>query len=112
VNSNFSQMITVRATDPAPIVALFQEWDRLQATQDIMGYMGTRVLADRDTPGTYVIIADFGVVDPDVSAAEEAERNNSRPETAEYAARLLTMIEGEPVYCHYDEIYRTDPLGL
>jgi hypothetical protein len=108
VNHNFSQTITVRAEDPAPIVALFSEWDHLQATSDIMGYMGTRVLADRDTPGQYVIIADFGVVDPEVSAADEAERNNQRPETAEYAARLAAMIEGEPDYRHYDEIYRTD----
>ena len=41
-----------------------------------MGYMGTRVLADRENAGQYVIVADFGVVDPDVSAADEADRNN------------------------------------
>ena len=108
MNHNFSQTITVRAEDPAPIMVLLAEWDRLQATSDIMGYMGTRLMADRDTPGQYVIIADFGVVDPDVSAADEAERNNQRPETAEFAARLADMIEGEPVYGHYDEIYRAD----
>ena len=52
---------------------------------DIMGYMGIRILADRETPGEYVIVADFGVVDPDVSAADEAARNNERPETQEWA---------------------------
>ena len=80
VNRNFSQTITVRCDDPAPIVEMLAEWDLDQATSDIMGYMGTRVLADRENPGQYVIIADFGVVDPDVSAADEAARNNdARP---------------------------------
>jgi len=108
VNRNFSQTITVRTDDPAPIVALLDDWDRNQATSDIMGYMGTRLLADREVPDQYVIIADFGVVDPNVSAADEAIRNNERPETRAWAARLLELIDGEPEYHHFDEIYRTD----
>ena len=108
MNRNFSQTITIRCDDPAPIVALLADWDRNQATSDIMGYMGTRLLADRAQPGQYVIIADFGVVDPDVSAADEAERNNTRPETRAWAARLLELIDGAPEYHHFDEIYRTD----
>ena len=108
MNRNFSQTITVRCEDPASIVELLAEWDLNQATSDIMGYMGTRILADRENLGHYVIIADFGVVDPDVSAADEAARNNARPETQMWAARLLEMIDGEPEYHHFDEIYRTD----
>ena len=108
MNRNFSQMITVRSDNPARIVELLAEWDHLQATSDIMGYMGTRILEDREIAGQYVIIADFGVVDPDVSAADEAARNDERPETQEWAARFLTMIEGEPEYHHFDELYRTD----
>jgi hypothetical protein len=108
VNRNFSQMITVRCADPAPIVEMLAEWDRDQAASDIMGYMGTRLLADREKPGQYVIIADFGVVDPNVSAADEATRNNARPETQAWAARLLEVIDGEPEYHNFDEIYRTD----
>ena len=42
------------------------------------------------------------------SPAEEAARNNARPETREWAARLLELINGEPEYHHYDDIYRTD----
>jgi hypothetical protein len=108
VNRNFTQTITVRCDDPTPIIELLAEWDLNQATGDIMGYMGTRVLADRERLGQYVIIADFGVVDPNVSAADEAARNNSRPETREFAARLLEVIEGDPEYHHFDELYRTD----
>ncbi len=108
MNRNFSQSITVRCDDPALIVDLLAEWDLQQATSDIMGYMGTRVLADREVLGQYVIIADFGVVDPNVSAAEEATRNDARRETRAWAARLREVINGEPEYHHFDEIYRTD----
>jgi hypothetical protein len=108
VNRNFSQTIAVRCDDPAKLVDLLRQWDLDQAQTDIMGYMGSRVLADRENPGHYVIIADFGVIDPDVSAADEAARNNERPETQEWAARLLEAIDGTPEYRHYDELYRTD----
>jgi hypothetical protein len=108
VNQNFSQTITVRCDDPTPIIALLEEWDLAQASTDIMGYMGTRFLADRENPGTYVIVADFGVVDPDVPAADEAKRNNDRPETQAWAARLLQLVHDAPQYHHYDELYRTD----
>jgi hypothetical protein len=108
VNLNFSQTITLYADDPAPIVELLKEWDLNQAAADIMGYMGIRLLADREEPRRYVIIADFGVVDPDVPAADEAQRNNERPETQASAARMRELIDGEPEWHHYDELYRTD----
>jgi hypothetical protein len=108
VTRNFSQMISVQCDDPTPIVELLKQWDIDQASTDIMGYMGIRVLADRENAGHYLIIADFGVVDPDVSAAEEANRNNQRPETQATAARMLELVDGEPEYRHYDELYRTD----
>jgi hypothetical protein len=108
VNRNFSQTITVRCDDPATLIEMLTQWDLDQATSDIMGYMGTRLLADRENPGQFVFIADFGVIDPDVSAADEAARNNTRPETQAFAARMREVIDGEPEYHHFDEIYRTD----
>jgi hypothetical protein len=108
VNKNFTQTISVRCDDAATLVEMLTEWDRNQATSDIMGYMGSRLLADREHLGQYVIIADFGVIDPDVPAAEEAIRNNARPETRAWASHLLEVIQGEPEYHHYDELYRTD----
>ena len=107
MNVNFTQTIAVRCDDPQVLVELSEAWDRNQAEADVTGYMGSHVLADRDRPGHYVIVAEFGVVDPDVSAAEEAMRNNDRPATQLWAKKLLDVIEGEPVYRHYDEIYRT-----
>jgi hypothetical protein len=108
VNRNFSQTITVRCDKPEVLIEMLAQWDLGQAMSDIMGYMGTRLLADREHPGQYMFIADFGVIDPDVSAADEARRNNDRPETQAFAARLLEVIDGEPEYRHYDELYRTD----
>ncbi len=108
MNRNFSQTITVRCGDPARLLELLAEWDLQQATSDIMGYMGTRVLADRHEMGRYVIIADFGVIDPNVSAADEAMRNNGRPETQAMAARMREVLDADPEYHHFDEIYRTD----
>lgn len=107
MNVNFTQTISVRCDHPDKLIELYTEWDANQATADVMGYMGGHLLADRDHPGHYLIVAEFGVVDPDVSAADEAMRNNDRPETREWAQRLLTLIDGEPDYRHYDEIYRT-----
>jgi hypothetical protein len=107
MTTNFSQTITVQCREPARLVELIAQWDRDQATTEIMGYMGTRVLADREHVGSYLIIADFGVVDPDVSAAEEAARNNERAETKAIAAAVIELIDGEPEYRDFDEVYRT-----
>jgi hypothetical protein len=108
MNCNFSQTITLQCSNPARLVELIEQWDIAQASTEIMGYMGTRVLADRSHAGRYVLIADFGVVDPGVSAAEEAARNNERPETKAMNAAVTEIIEGAPEYHDFDEIYRTD----
>jgi hypothetical protein len=107
VNRNFSQTITFRSDHPETLIALAREWDALQASQDVMGFMESRILADRDDPGRYVMIADFGVVDPDVTAAQEAFLNNERAQTQEFAERFRELAIGEPEWHHYDEIYRT-----
>ena len=104
---NFTQTIAVRSDNPDALVRLLADWDDQQATVDVMGYIGTHVLADRESPGEYLIVAEFAAVEPGVPAAEEAARNNERPETQEWARRLREFIQGEPVYRHYDELYRT-----
>src|SRR4051794_4439171 len=98
-------------SDPAPLVELAREWNAGQATRDITGYMGMRVLADRDDPGSYIVIADFGVIDPEVSAADEARRHNDRPETPGLGRTPPRTTKGNIEYRHYDDIYRTDPIA-
>jgi hypothetical protein len=108
MNCNFSQMITLHCSDPAKLIELVEQWDLNHATSDIMGYMGSRVLADRAHLGRYIVIVEFGVIDPDVSAAEEARRNNERPETKAMVAAVDEIIDQPPEYHDFDEIYRTD----
>jgi len=105
---NFTQMITFECADPDTLVEMCRQWDLQQATLDPMGYMSTRVLQDRESLGRYVMVVEFGVVDPGVSAADEATRNNRREETRAFAAKLREIVEGLPSYHHYDELYRTD----
>ena len=106
---NFVQTMTFHSDQLDRILELGAQWDRQQAAGDIMGYVGMRVLADREDPGRYILVAEFGMVDPEVSAFEEAQRNNSRPETQASAQLLMDLAQGEIEWHHYDEVYRTDP---
>jgi hypothetical protein len=107
----FAQMINFRTDDPDGVIALMAETDRAQATADIMGYIGARLVANRDDPGSYIIIAEFAEVDGDLTAAEEAELNNLREETERFADQLRQLVEGEPEWVHFDELYRTGLTG-
>jgi hypothetical protein len=107
MQSVFTQTIAFRSDDPETMVALAQEWDALQASKDVSGFMEVRVLADRDDPGQYLMIADFAAVDPGVSAAQEAFLNNERGQTQDFAERFRAIAKAEPVWHHYDELYRT-----
>jgi hypothetical protein len=104
----FSQVISFRTDHVDEIVALIEEWDDLQSTLDIMGYTGTHILVDRDDPRHLYVVAEFASTEPGVSAFEEAQRNNDRPETQAWAARVRSLIDEEPEWMHFDEVYRTD----
>ncbi len=107
----FTQGIRVRCGDADALVDLLAEWDRLQSTTDVMGYIGTRLLADREQPDHFMILAEFAEVDGDLTAADEAERNNQRIETEQWATKLRSLVEGEPEWVHFDELYRTGITG-
>ena len=107
----FAQGIRIRCGDPDALVALLAEWDEGQSSTDVMGYIGTRLLADRDNPGHFMILAEFAEVDGDLTPAEEAERNNQRDETERWATKLRTLVDGEPEWIHFDELYRTGITG-
>lgn len=107
----FTQGIGVRCGDSEALVRLLADWDQLQSMTDVMGYIGTRLLADRQQPGHFMILAEFAEVDGDLTAADEAERNNQRVETEQWATRLRSLVEGEPEWVHFDELYRTGITG-
>jgi len=107
----FAQGIRIRCADPDAVVDLLAEWDEFQATTDVMGYIGTRLLADKDHPGSFLILAEFAEVDGELTAADEAARNNQREETERWATKLRSMVESEPEWIHFDELYRTGITG-
>jgi hypothetical protein len=109
--TKFEQGIWLKCSDPDALVQLLIEWDAGQSATDVMGYIGTRLLADRDEPGNYLILAEFAEADGDLTPAEEAERNNQREETKRWAQKLRALVEGEPNWTHYDELYRTGITG-
>ena len=59
----FEQAISFHTDDPGAAIELLREWDEAQASTDVMGYVGTRLLADRDEPGRYLILAEFAEVE-------------------------------------------------
>lgn len=107
----FAQGIRIRCSDPEALVELLAEWDQGQSTSELMGYIGTRLLADRDSPGRYMILSEFAEVDGDLTPAQEAERNNQREETERWAGKLRGLVEGEPEWVHFDELYHTGITG-
>lgn len=107
----FAQGIRVRCADGEALAALIRDWDEHQAGLEVMGYIGTRLLADRDDPGAYVILAEFAEVDGDLTPAEEAELNNRREETEQWARRLRDLVGEEPEWSHYHELYHTGITG-
>ena len=107
----FTQGISVRCDNPDGLVELLAEWDVGQSTTEVMGYIGVTLLADRENPGHYMIQAEFAEVDGDLTPAQEAERNNQRDETERWAAKLRGLVDGEPDWIHFDELYRTGITG-
>ena len=107
----FTQMIKVKCADQAKLLELARAWDENQAQMDVMGFIGCRLLAERDNPGNMILLAEFAPVDGTHTAAEEAALNNEREETQRWAAALVAVTEGEPEFIDYDELYRTGITG-
>jgi quinol monooxygenase YgiN len=96
----FIQTIDIRAEDDSALIALMAAWHEAESGK-APGYLGSRLLADRDQPGRYLLLVEF-------SSAEEAEMNNDRPQTQEWAAKFSALIDDEPRFGNYDEISAVD----
>lgn len=107
----FAQGIRVQCSDGLALARLLQDYDKNQSSLDVMGFIGTRLLENKDCPGEYLILAEFAEVSGELSAEEEAELNNQREETARWAANLRALVAAEPEWIHYHELYRTGITG-
>ena len=107
----FTQGIKFKCKDPDALVEMIKEYDADRASVDISGFIGARLLADRDVPGQYIMMADFAEVDGDLTAVQEAERNNERNEAGGWITKFRSIVDEEPEWSHYDELYRTGITG-
>lgn len=107
----FTQAIRCKCADPDALVKLMKEYDNHQASLDVMGFIGAKLLKDRDNPGQYFVIAEFAEVDGQLTAAQEAERNNHRNETEGWYRKFRETIDEEPEWLNFDELYRTGITG-
>ena len=95
----FTQTMTVETDSAESLVDLLEDWHRDQHGV-APGYQGARLLADQDRPGRYVIEVDF-------SSEDEAQNNNSRPETQSWAEKLQELAQGQPEYHNLEVAYTT-----
>ncbi len=107
----FTQGIRFKCSNPDALVEMMREYDAATASVDVMGFIGARVLADRDVAGQYMVVAEFAEVDGDLTAAEEAKRNEQRNEIEGWWPRFMALMDGEPEWSNYDELYRTGVTG-
>ena len=107
----FCQVIRCRCANPDALKDLLKQYDGNQASTEVMGFIGSRLLRDRDHPDYYVLMAGFAEVDGARTAAEEAMLNNDRNETTGWYEKFMAAIDGEPEFLNYDEIYWTGITG-
>jgi quinol monooxygenase YgiN len=92
----FIQTIEVQAADGSALAEHLAAWHAEQHGI-APGYLGYRLLADRDRPGRFTILVDFG-------SAAEAKANDARPETAAWAGRLFELTTVTPSFANWDSL--------
>jgi hypothetical protein len=102
--AGFVQIIEYRTSKPDEVRALGEQYrkDR-EAGGD--GPMPARLMAcaDRDDPGRYFSIVEFG-------SYEEAMANSQRAETGEFAAKMMELCDGPATFYNLD-LEQTSEMG-
>ncbi len=95
--STFIQLIDYRTTRGAEIEALLDEFR--DSTEGRRSTASSITCRDREQSDHYVTIVEF-------PSYEDAMRNNELPETQQFAARMLELCEGDPIFVNLDELRR------
>jgi quinol monooxygenase YgiN len=66
------------------------------------GFIGARVVKDRDRENTYMVIAEF-------ESYDLAMENSARPETDAFAKQMAELSDGSPAFANYDLIHEDKP---
>ena len=96
----FTQIIEVQSDDVEAVEKHVFDWDRRQKGI-APGYQSARILADRNRPGTYLIEVEF-------DSEENADKNDARPETNEWASQIRTLVKRDPSYRNLAEVCSTE----
>ena len=80
----FVQIIEMKTSKPEDVQKLDEEWER--ASEGKRTSTRVMVLADRDKPDTYFVIAEF-------PSYEEAMKNNELPETQAFSAKQAALTD-------------------
>jgi quinol monooxygenase YgiN len=92
---SFIQTISYTTTKPEELQALSEQFDR--DNPDAPGFVGIKVLKDRDKENNYLVIAEF-------ENYEVAMENSARPETDAFAKKMAELVDGPPTFGNYDVI--------
>lgn len=66
------------------------------------GFLGSKVLKDRDKENAYMVVVEF-------ESYEIAMENSARPETDAFAKQMAEMSEGPPTFGNYDLVHEEKP---
>ena len=91
----FIQTISYTTTRIDEIQALSEDYDRDRPSAP--GFLGARVLKDRDHENAYMVVAEF-------ESYEQAMENSARPETDAFAKKMAELVDGPPTFGNYDVI--------
>jgi hypothetical protein len=96
--AGFVQIIEFRTSKPDEITALMEDF-RAKREADGDGPAPSRGItcADRDEPGRYFSIIEFG-------SYEEAMENSRRADTSEFAAKMMELCDGPGTFYNLDQI--------
>jgi hypothetical protein len=89
----FVQHIRVTVDNVDDLLKLSQE----APTDQMSGNPQAWILADRDNPGQYIVSVVF-------DSLEEALKNNDLQVTQEFAAKMRSIVSGEPGWGNFDLI--------
>jgi len=91
----FIQTVSFTTSRIDEVQQLAEQYDR--DNPNAPGFLGSKILRDRDRENAYLIIAEF-------ESYELAMENSNRPETDAFARKMGEMLDGPAEYGNYDLI--------
>lgn len=93
----FVQTIGFTSSRIEEMQKLMDEWGE-QAASSSPGFVGSKVLQDRDNQNAFMVVAEF-------ESHELAMENSNRPETDARAKQMAELCDAPPTFGNYDVIH-------